>query len=71
MKKTILLAIIAVGTLSLVSCKKDRECECIYPSSYIEKTTFNDATKMQAKANCVSFTKEEDGKVYKITCELK
>ena len=75
MKKSILFSLIAVGTLSLVSCKKDRVCECTYPSSggpsNIDKTTYNDATKRQAEANCVSYTVEDGGQIYKVTCELK
>ena len=69
MKKLIILA--AVASLGLVSCKKDYTCECKDSNGKVESVKYLDATKRQAKAQCVSYETESDGETYKETCELK
>jgi major membrane immunogen (membrane-anchored lipoprotein) len=72
MKKLVLISLsVAFFSVLLVSCKKDRVCECTYPGG-TEKVTFNDATKRQAKDACVSTSYDAgNGTVVKIECELK
>ena len=80
MKTIKIFFLILVATASiLVSCKKDRVCECkskltsngvsIDGDAY--KQTYIDAKKRQAKDACRSFTLEEDEDKYEVTCELK
>jgi hypothetical protein len=71
--KRILLStsVIAVAAVLLVSCKKDRVCECTVGGS-VNKRTFNDAGKRQAKDACTSFTYgNANGTSTKVECELK
>jgi hypothetical protein len=71
MKKLSILSIVAVAAISLASCKKDRVCECSVGGS-VDKVTYNDATKRQGKANCVSYTEENfNGTSTKVECKLK
>jgi hypothetical protein len=72
MKKTLFLT--AVTALFMASCTKDRTCTCTSSSNGTQgdpsTTTIVDATKGQAKANCVS-TKETDGSdTYTTDCKL-
>ncbi|MEZ4804028.1 MAG: hypothetical protein R2852_00685 [Bacteroidia bacterium] len=73
MKKLVLISLsVAFFSVLLVSCKKDRVCECTYPGGSAEKVTFNDATKRQAKDACVSQSYDVgNGTTVKIECELK
>jgi len=70
MKKLSILSIAAIAALSFVACKKDRVCECT-TGGQTYKITYNDATKRQGKANCVSFTEDDNGSLTKYECELK
>jgi hypothetical protein len=70
MKKLSILALSAIAIINLASCKKDRVCECTTNNS-TTKYTVNDATKRQAKANCVSYSYDNNGTTVKTTCELK
>ncbi len=71
MKKMNVLVIIAIATLSLVACKKDRVCECTSDGKTF-KVTLVDATKRQGQANCVSTTSDNgNGTVDKEECKLK
>lgn len=63
-------ALIAFASVLLVSCKKDRVCECTN-NGQVEKVTYNDATKRQAKDACTSYSVEFGGQTYKVECELK
>jgi len=68
--------VIALGAIALVSCKKDRVCECkVYVGGTAfgdaEKVTFTDATKRTAKDACVTKKATENGVEYKLECELK
>ena len=66
-----LIIISALGAISLVSCKKDRVCECTTGGN-VDKVTYTDATKRQGKANCVSTTTDNgNGTSVKTVCELK
>lgn len=62
--------VIAFAAVLLVSCKKDRVCECTN-NGQAEKVTFNDATKRQAKDACTSFSYDFGGTIIKYECELK
>ena len=81
MKKYIaLFGAISVALFSS-SCKKDFVCECTSTNSThtgidgVYTTTVKDATKKQAKANCVStedtFSYNGTDIVFISTCELK
>ncbi|MEZ4804027.1 MAG: hypothetical protein R2852_00680 [Bacteroidia bacterium] len=71
MKKLTILSIVAFAAISFVACKKDRVCECT-ESGTTDKTTYNDVTKRQGKANCVSYTYDNgNGTSSKVECELK
>ncbi|MDI1233096.1 MAG: hypothetical protein PSX81_02310 [bacterium] len=70
MKKLLFLSL-AIASICMVSCKKDRICECTVSSTTF-KTTFNDATKRQAKDACVSQTYDNgNGTSTKVECKLK
>ncbi len=79
MKKILLIA--AVAGLAMASCKKDYTCECTESSTIPGSTTTTsknqilDASKRQAKANCVSWSSEMTvgTTVYTMNgdCELK
>ena len=76
MTKINILAIIAIATLSLVACKKDRVCECTSKRSNSSvtttgKVTYTESTKRQANANCVSSSSESNGVTYTDECKLK
>ncbi len=71
MKKLNILSIIAITAIALVSCKKDRVCECSV-GSQVYKTTYNETTKRTAKDACVSYTMDfGQGSAVKIECKLK
>lgn len=68
--------VIALGAIALVSCKKDRVCECkiyVNGSSFgdPQKTTLNDVSKRTAKDACITRKATENGIEMKIECELK
>jgi len=64
-------AAIALVSIMLIACKKDRVCECTYNGT-VYKRTLNDATKRQAKDACTSMTIDNgNGTSSKIECELK
>mgnify|MGYP000675106621 CR=1 FL=1 len=68
MKKLTFLTFALMGIFALSSCgKKDWVCECKIGGS-TSKITIHEATKRQAKANCVSTT---TGSSPKEECELK
>jgi len=79
MKKVLLIA--AVASLAMVSCKKDRTCECTssstIPGSTSETTKYTvyDVSKGTAKRACVKTTQEftSGGTTYISTddCKLK
>lgn len=73
MKKTLFsLSLIAFASVLMVSCKKDRVCECTDTDGTVYKTTLLDAGKQQAKDYCTSQTIEFSGQVInKVTCEVK
>ena len=72
MKKLNILSIIAITAIALVSCKKDRVCECSVGSQVINKITLNETTKRTAKDACVSYTVDfGQGSAVKIECKLK
>jgi len=73
MKKTLFsLTLIAFASVLMVSCKKDRVCECTDGDGEVTRVTLNDATKRQGKDYCTSQTLEYSGQViYKEKCELK
>lgn len=61
MKKILLIA--AVAGLAMASCKKDYTCECTQTTVPASTTTTSkkqilDASKRQAKANCVSWSSD-------------
>lgn len=77
MKKLVLLA--AVGTLGLVSCKKDYTCKCtekdvqgtsvdIYEYSY--QVLGANSTQAQAACNEATIKFEQTNYTYEQTCEL-
>lgn len=70
MKKLSIFTLLAVAAISFVACAKDRVCECT-DSGTTYKVTYNDATKRQGKANCVSYEEDNGGTTNKVTCELK
>jgi hypothetical protein len=70
MKKLTLLSIFALAAISFVACKKDRVCECTEDGN-VDKTTYNDVTKRQGNANCVSYSYEDNGTTTKVECKLK
>lgn len=71
MKYLSLFSICAIAAISIIACKKDRVCECTTGSN-TDKTTYVDATKRQAKANCVSYTVDNgNGSSTKTECKLK
>ena len=70
MKKLLFLTT-AIVAISIVSCKKDRVCECTFSGTTF-KTTLNDATKRQAKDACVSQSYDNgNGTTTKVDCKLK
>lgn len=71
MKKLSIFSIVFIAGAMLTSCKKDRVCECKYAGQVYE-VTYNDATKRQAKDNCLSQKQDiGGGTVVEIECELK
>lgn len=71
MKKLSIFTLLAVAAISFVACTKDRVCECT-EGGVTYKVTYNDATKRQGKANCVSTTEDNgNGTQTKYECELK
>jgi major membrane immunogen (membrane-anchored lipoprotein) len=71
MKKVYLFSILALSAAFIVSCKKDRVCECTVDGEAY-KVTLNDATKRQAKDFCTSQTIDiGNGQSIKAVCELK
>ncbi|MBA3664452.1 MAG: hypothetical protein H0W61_09625 [Bacteroidetes bacterium] len=73
MKKILLTA--AIAGLSMVSCKKDRNCTCTDSDStggaaYVSTTTIVKSTKAQAKANCVSTKYTDGGVTFTSNCVL-
>lgn len=71
MKKLTILSIVAFASVMFIACKKDRVCECT-TDGVTYKVTYNDATKRQGKANCVSTTQDNgDGTSTKEECTLK
>jgi hypothetical protein len=47
------LAMLLIGIAFLSACKKDYTCECTF-LVFSQKTVIKNATKRQAKANCIS-----------------
>jgi len=47
------IAILVTGIAFLSACKKDYTCECTF-LVFSQKTVIKNATKRQAKANCIS-----------------
>lgn len=71
MKKLSIFSIVALAAISFASCTKDRVCEC-KSGSDVEEITYVDATKRQAKANCVSYSVDNgNGTKTEVECELK
>ena len=71
MKKLFALSsVIALAAVLLVSCKKDRVCECTY-GGQTDKVTLTDATKRQAKDACITRSYDFSGTTIKIECKLK
>ena len=75
-KLTMILGI--VGAIALISCKKDRVCECTENvgggTTYTSSVTLTDVTKSAAKANCVttkSYSNDGVAIEYSKTCNLK
>jgi hypothetical protein len=62
--------------LATTSCTKDRTCTCTYSNSKSGSTTtdytvtIKDATKGQAKANCVSTVEVDNGTTFTTDCKL-
>lgn len=76
MKKLKLLTTAGLIAMAIVSCKKDRTCECTTTSggvSYTIPVTLVKVTKKQAKDICVSRTDyDSNGQVSSTTdCKLK
>ena len=77
MKKfTLILGML--GAIALISCKKDRVCECTENlgggSTYTSSSTLVDVSKSAAKANCVStksYSTDGVASQYTRTCNLK
>lgn len=72
MKKIIVIgsALLLISNL-VVSCKKDRVCQC-NAGSTAEKITLIETTKRQAKDACVGRSYDMgNGIIFKIECELK
>ena len=74
MKKGLLF--VAVVAASLASCKKDHTCTCTNTYNGVadptpEVTTYTDAKKSAARANCVDYTYVDGADTYARTCELK
>ena len=68
--KKLFLILVAGAFISLVACKKDRICTCT-SGGEIYKITYDDASKRQGKANCVSVTYDNgDGTFTKEECTL-
>lgn len=71
MKKVLLFSFVVLAGSLLVSCKKDRVCECKYGGQSYE-VTYLDASKRQAKDACISQKQDiGGGTVVEIECELK
>ncbi|MEN9346002.1 MAG: hypothetical protein RLZZ60_1471 [Bacteroidota bacterium] len=71
MKKLFALSsVIALAAVLLVSCKKDRVCECTY-GGQTDKVTLTDATKRQAKDVCITRSYDFSGTTVKVECKLK
>jgi hypothetical protein len=71
MKKLFALSsVIALAAVLLVSCKKDRVCECTY-GGQTDKVTLTDATKRQAKDACITRSYDFSGTTVKVECKLK
>jgi hypothetical protein len=73
MKKTVLtLTVIAFTGLALISCKKDRVCECVEsPGNDTWKTTLKNVSKRQAKANCYDYEYEIMSTKVMVDCTIK
>jgi hypothetical protein len=78
MKKLSLLTIIAMAAIALVSCKKERICNCTttfssggVSTSSAATVTLIDATKRQAKDACISRKMTDGGDTYTQDCKLK
>jgi len=71
MKKLFALSsVIALAAVLLVSCKKDRVCECTFGGT-TDKITLTDVTNRQAKDACISRSVDYAGTTYKQECKLK
>ena len=71
MKKLFALSsVIAVAAVLLVSCKKERVCECTY-GTQTDKVTMLDVTKRQAKDACITRSYDYNGTSIKVECKLK
>ncbi|MBA2611928.1 MAG: hypothetical protein H0U95_08160 [Bacteroidetes bacterium] len=71
-----LLMILAVGALSLTSCKKDYVCECVKTSPNGSSSESHNTGKMkldEARAKCNDGDKSETtlGQTYTTDCSLK
>jgi hypothetical protein len=67
MKKITILSI-AVLALSFASCKKDRNCTCVYSGGGSSTYTLTKATKKQGMAACASYNDVTNGGT--ATCSL-
>jgi hypothetical protein len=71
MKKLFALSsVIALAAVLLVSCKKERVCECTY-GGQTDKITMLDVTKRQAKDACITRAYDFSGTTVKVECKLK
>ena len=69
MKKVLFLA--ACGALlGLVSCKKDRDCECTSGSTATTRT-YTKISKHRAKVLCASYSTSYNGTTTKVDCKIK
>lgn len=70
MKKIALF--IALVTIFLASCKKDRTCTCVInPGANTQVTTYTKTTKTNAMSHCLNGTETYNGVTYTRTCTLK
>lgn len=71
MKKLSIFSVVALAAFCFASCTKDRVCEC-KEGSDVQEVTYIDATKRQAKSNCVSYSYDNgNGTKTEVECELK
>lgn len=73
MKKAV-LALAALVTLGLASCKKDYTCECEYDNigtTETESFTYNEKTKSDAVDMCSEKEEELNGTFTDVDCNIK